>query len=967
MMRIHRIPQDCKTRRNLTLNIVMMKRIFVSIVLVLTVLVMNAQSYQLPPLPLDSAVRMGKLDNGLTYYIRHNEWPEQRANFYIAQKVGSMQEEDDQRGLAHFLEHMCFNGTTHFPGNTLKTYLESIGVKFGQDLNAYTSFDETVYNIDNVPVITNPLAIDSCLLILHDWSHDLLLEDDEIDKERGVINEEWRMRSSASQRMIEKALPILFEGSRYAHRMPIGTMDIVMNFPYEAIRKYYRKWYRPDLQAVIVVGDVNVDEIEAKIKKMFADIAPAPADAAVREYFTVATNDKPIFTVQTDKEQESSNMVFAWKHPAVPREYKNTALYYTSNYLNEAIEGMLGTRLSEIMLQENPPFLGASISFDTDYLITNAMSSSAFTVQFKDNSYKEAIKAVYREMLRAERFGFTVSEYERYRQEYKSSLDHMYERRDKITNGNYVKEYVHHFLDNVAAPGIGWEHENLIKIADMVTVDVINNSVSQLAQQRAETAPVIYGMLPQKDGIAVPTEEEILGILKEVEAEDIEGYKEEVSSEPILDTSRLKGSKIVKEDQADFEFTHLKLKNGINIYVRKTDFSPNSISMVAHSWGGTSLYGKDDYLNASNAETVAIGGWGNFSAIELSKKMAGIRANVSPSIGTRDESMSGTCVKKDLESMLQLTYLAYTSPHKDLEVFNSTMSRSKAGLENVELDPQTAFGDTLRKVAYNDNYMVKRTRPEDIDKLDYDKMIQIYKERFANAGDFTFFFIGDIDIDSVKPLFEKYLGSLPVRKGKEKYKTVDLRLQDGELTNVFEKVQETPNAIEVFMWHEHMKPSLKGILTLDYLKQILQMVYLETVREDEGGAYSVGVGSSFSEYPEEYAMIQVQLPTAPEKRAYMEKIILKGIDDMVANGPKAEDVQKVREYMNRSYQESVKSNGYWLSAIKSKVTQDKNYVDGYLDCVNSITAQDVQDMATKIFKSGNRIIVGMTSPVEETK
>ncbi len=944
-----------------------MKRIFMSIALILTVLTVNAQMPQIQQLSLDSAVRMGKLDNGLTYYIRHNEWPEQRANFYIAQKVGSMQEEDDQRGLAHFLEHMCFNGTTHFPGNTLKTYLESIGVKFGQDLNAYTSFDETVYNIDNVPVITNPQAVDSCLLILHDWSHDLLLEDDEIDKERGVINEEWRMRSSASQRMIEKALPILFEGSRYAHRMPIGTMDIVMNFPYDAIRKYYRKWYRPDLQALIIVGDVNVDEVESKIKAMFSDIKPAPADAAVREYYTVAANDKPIFTMQTDKEQESSNMVFAWKHEGMTRELRNTSVYYIQNYLTGAIEGMISTRLSEIMLQENPPFLGASVSFNSDFLITNAMSSSAFTVEFKDNAYKNAIKAVYREMLRAERFGFTMSEYERYKQSYKSSLDNMYEKRDKTANKNYVNEYVRHFLDNVAAPGIEWEHEYMTQVADLITVDVINSSLTQIAQQRATVAPVIYGMLPQKDGVVIPTEDEILAILKEVESEEIEAYKEEVSSEPILDASKLKGSKIVKEEKADFEFTHLKLKNGIDIYVRKTDFTPNSISMNACSWGGTSLYSKDDYLNASNAETVAIGGWGNFSAIDLSKKMAGIRASVSPSVGTRDESMSGSCVTKDLESMFQLTYLAYTSPRKDQEVFNSTMARTKSSLENAELDPQTALVDTLRKVVYNNNYMVVRTKPEDIDKLDYDKMIQIYKERFANAGDFTFFFIGDIDIETAKPLFEKYIGSLPVKKGKETYKDVDLRVQDGTITNVFEKKQETPNAVEMFMWHEHMDPSLKNILTLDYLKQILQMVYLETVREDEGGAYSVGVSSSFSEYPEKYAMIQVQLPTAPEKRAHMEEIVLKGIDNMVANGPKAEDVQKVKEYMNRSYQESVKNNGYWLSAIISKVTKDKNYVDGYQDCVNSITAKDVQDMAAKIFKSGNRIIVGMTSPVEESK
>ena len=479
-----------------------MKRIMMLLVLAVAMLTgANAQQLQVPELPLDPAVKMGKLDNGLTYYIRHNEWPEQRANFYIAQKVGSMQEEDDQRGLAHFLEHMCFNGTTHFPGNSLKTYLETIGVKFGENLNAYTSFDETVYNIDNVPVISNPQSIDSCLMILHDWSHDLLLEGKEIDKERGVIEEEWRMRSSAQQRILEKALPVLFEGSKYAHRMPIGTMEIVKNFPYETIRKYYRKWYRPDLQAIVVVGDVDVAAIEAKIKSIFSDIKPAPADAAKREYFTVAENKEPIFSVHSDKEQQRSQMNILWKHEAFPREMKNTALNYAQNYLIGAMGGMLRTRIAELLQKENPPFLGGGISFNDDYLVTNAMACAGFSITFADNQHKRAIEAMYREMLRAERFGFTVSEYERYREEYKASIENMYERRDKISNNSYVNEYIRHFLDNEAAPGIDWEHTNLIQIADQVSVEAINQTLEQLVNDRKGAAPVIFGMFPDMSNL----------------------------------------------------------------------------------------------------------------------------------------------------------------------------------------------------------------------------------------------------------------------------------------------------------------------------------------------------------------------------------------------------------------------------------------------------------------------------------
>lgn len=936
-----------------------------SLALVLTLLTSaNAQQMQIPDLPLDPAVKMGKLDNGLTYYIRHNEWPEQRANFYIAQKVGSMQEEDDQRGLAHFLEHMCFNGTTHFPGDALKSYLETIGVKFGENLNAYTSFDETVYNIDNVPVISNPQSIDSCLLILHDWSHDLLLEDKEIDKERGVIEEEWRMRSSAQQRILEKALPELFEGSKYAHRMPIGTMEVVKNFPYETIRKYYRKWYRPDLQAIVVVGDVDVDAVEAKIKSVFADIKPAAADAAKREYFTVAENKEPVFSVHSDKEQQRSIMNIMWKHEAFPREMKNTVVNYAQNYIMGAMEGMLGTRVAELMQKEDPPFLGGGISFNDDYLVTDAMAYAGFSIAFADNQYKRAIEAMYREMLRAERFGFTISEYERYREEYKASIENMYERRNKISNGSYVNEYIRHFLDNEAAPGIEWEHTNLIQIADQVNVETINQTLTQLFEGRKNTAPVILGMLPEKEGITFPTKDEVLAILKAVEAEEIEAYKEEVSDEPILDESKLKGSKIKKEEKAAFDFTKLTLKNGIDIYVRKTDFTPNSITMSAASWGGTSLYGEKDWLDISNISSIGMGGWGNFSAIDLSKKLAGIKASVSPSINSRSESLSGSCVTKDFETMLQLTYLAFTSPRKDEEMFKSVMARSKAALENAELNPQTAFSDTIQHVVYNDFYMVRRTKPADIDKINYDHMIQLYKDRFADANDFQFYFIGDIDIEKAKPLFEKYIGSLPTLPSKEKYKTIDQKITKGKIENIFTKEQETPNAIIRIIHHAPMQMNLKNLLAVEMMEQALDLLFTETVREDEGGAYGVGVSAYINDYPEKYAQLIIQLPTAPEKYVRMMEVIDKGLADMAANGPKEEDMQKIKEYMLRSHDESLKTNGYWLRAIINLVSENKNYVDDYVDTVNKMTANDVQQVAKTILESGNRIVVGMVSPTE---
>ena len=916
----------------------------------------NAQQ-AMQQLSLDPNVRKGQLPNGLTYYIRHNEWPEDRAEFYIAQKVGSIQEEDNQKGLAHFLEHMCFNGTKNFPGDNLKKYLEVNGIKFGENLNAYTSFDETVYNISNVPTQREGL-IDSCLLILHDWSHDLLLEEKEIDKERGVINEEWRMRRSAMMRMYEASFPKLYEGSRYAYRMPIGTMDVVMNFKYDDLRSYYRKWYRPDLQGIVVVGDIDVDAIEAKIKTVFADIKPAE-NPAKREYYTVQDNKEPIVEVQKDKEQKQNILYLMYKHDAFPKEMKSTPQYYIYSYIQGAISGMFSVRFSEILQTENAPFLGASVSNEA-YLISNTKEALNGVTVFKDNGYKDALSALYREMLRATRHGFTVTEYERYKTELKSSLDNMYARKDKVYSSSYVDEYVRNFLDNEPAPGIEWEYQNLKQMADMIPVEAVNQTMKALLP---DSNLVIAMFCPDKEGLVYPTKEELLSTLKAVEAENIEPYKEEVSDEPLISNMPEPGT-VKKIAEGPYDSKEITLSNGVKVYVKKTDFTPNTITMKAVSDGGTSLYSNDEYQNASNASLVSLGGWGNFSAIDLGKKLTGIQANVSPSVSTKSESMSGGCVKKDLESLLQLTYLCFTSPRKDETAYNAAIARVKANLANQELDPSTALRDTVAKVMYNNNVRARRTTIADVEKLNYDRIIEIYKERFADANDFTFFFIGDIDIDEALPLFEKYIATLPVLKSKEKYKMVDNRVAKGIITNVFEKEQETPSANVMFAYHGPLKSDLKTVLSVDMLQQIMTMVYTESVREDEGGAYGIPVSSAVSNYPEKIGMVNITLPTSPDKRQRMTEVIYQGVADMVANGPKQEDLNKVKEYMLRSHTERLKTNGYWLGQLMQNVTEGKDYVGIYEKTVNSITTKDIQKVAKKIFTSGNRLEIGMTTSLK---
>ena len=908
-------------------------------------------------LPMDAAVRKGTLSNGLTYYLRHNEWPEKRAFFYIAQKVGSIQEEEDQRGLAHFLEHMCFNGTTNFPGDRLKKYLETIGVKFGENLNAYTSFDETVYNIDNVNVETAG-AIDSCLLILHDWSHDLLLEGKEIDKERGVINEEWRMRSSAMMRMYEKALPEIYPGSKYGTRLPIGTMDIVMNFPYEALRSYYHKWYRPDLQAIVIVGDINVDEMEQKIQKVFADIQPAGADAAPFEYYPVPDNAEPIVSINKDKEQRNNNVIFMWKTEAFPREMKNSPAYLITNLMSNAMASMFSERISDILQKENAPFLNAGFGYE-NFFVSKTKEAYSGSVMCEDGKYETGIKALYREILRAKKYGFTAAEYERFKSELLSQVERAYLHRDKIQSSSFVNECVRNFLDNEPMTGIEWEYATMNQLVPNTNVDMVN----QLIQQMPADNLVITVFAADKEDNILPTKEDILRWMAEVEAENIEPLKEEANNAPLIEKMPKPG-KVKKIENDMYDAKLITLKNGIKVHVKKTNFSPNQISMYAHSWGGTSLYSIDEYDQTDNIGWVSVGGWGNFSATELGKRLAGIQANVNTGVGTESETVSGSCVKKDLETMLQLTYLHFTAPRKDVEAYNSALQRTKAQIKNQELVPTTALNDTIAKVVYNNNIRAMRTKPEDLDRINYDRIIELYKERFADADDFEFFIVGDCDADTIAPLLAKYLGALPTKKGSETYKTIDFKMVEGQLKNVFEKHQETPNAIVLFIYHAPVEMNLRNRVLVGMLDQLMDMLYTETVREDEGGAYGVPVNASLSRYPQEEATVQIQLPTAPEKRERMTEIVYKGVDDMVNNGPKEENLQKVKEYLLRSHEESLKKNGYWMNQMASLVLYGEENVAPYVGIVNSITAADIQEMARRIFRSGNCIEVGMTSPVE---
>ena len=866
-----------------------MKHLFRSLLVIALIVCCNFQqalAQQQPPIPIDPNVRIGKLDNGLTYYLRKNNLPANRADFYIAQKVGSIQEEENQRGLAHFLEHMCFNGTTHFPGDALKQYLERIGVKFGENLNAYTSVDETVYNISNVPVNT-PGAVDSCLLILHDWSNDLTLDPKEIDKERGVINEEWRTRMSAMQRFQEKLLPAMFAGTKYATCFPIGTMDVVMNFKPQTLRDYYEKWYRPDLQGIVVVGDIDVDAVEVQIKKLFADV-PAQPNAAKREYYPVNDNKEPIVLIARDKEQPHIQAIVFNKHKATPDSEKDKIGYLVENYATNLIGNMLNARLNELLQEANPPYIYAG-SYDGDFFVAKTKQAFTGIVVCKEDAVESGIATLLREMERARRFGFTESEYQRARAEYLRNLESAYNERDKRKNDEYINEYVRHFLDNEPIPGIENEYGIISQIAPSIPVEPLNMMMQTLV---TDTNQVVAIFGPEKENLKMPTEDAIKKILQDVKTEELTPYVDKVSDEPLMRETP-KGGKIISEQKDDvFGTTMLTLSNGVKVIIKKTDFKADEIIMKGVSPGGSSLFPDSEIININGLDAVSVGGLGNFSAVELEKVLAGKRASVGYGIGDKTESVNGYCSPKDFETMMQLTYLTFTAPRRDDDAFASYKNRNKAAWLNQEMNPMTAFGDSVTYALRMGHPRTLRVKSDMVDKMDYDKILAMYQDRFKDASDFTFIFVGNVDIEEMKPLIAEYLGTLPSINRKESFKDNKIEYRKGVYKNEFIREQETAKASNFVSFIGTCKYDLRNTILMDMTGQVMDLVYTEKVREDEGGTYSVYVGGNLSKYPKEIAGLQVIFDTAPSKREKLMKIIFAEIEHIAKEGPSETNLNK---------------------------------------------------------------------------
>lgn len=942
----------------------LLKLSLVAAVLCCTAVMSYAQ--QDMPLPVDTAFHTGKLDNGLTYYVRHNNYPENRVNFYIAQRVGSIQEEESQRGLAHFLEHMAFNGTENFhgEGKGILDYTRSLGVEFGSDLNAYTSIDQTVYRICDVPS-TRQSALDSCLLILKDWSNGLLLEDEEIDKERGVIHEEWRLRLTPTQRMYERNLETLYPGSKYGRRMPIGLMDVVDNFKYQELRDYYHKWYRPDNQAIIVVGDIDVDYTINKINELFAGIKVDPNAAQVVPE-EVPDNAEPIVVVDKDKEQQYSIAQVMFKHDVFPDEMKGGMLYMMFDYMRYMASSMLNKRLSEKAQDPDCPFAQA-FAYDGEYALSRTKDAFTMSVMPKEGRTAEAVNAVMVEAIRAAKHGFTATEFVRAKDEYMSQLEKQYNNRDKISNNRFGDMCRDNYLENEPLVSIETEYQMMQQFAPMIPVEAINQILPQLVSEN-DSNLVIMNFNQEKEDAVYPANDELLAAIDNARSADIEAYVDNVKDEPLM-TIMPKAGKIKKETKNDkFGYTKLELSNGATVILKKTDYKADEIRMSAESKGGSSLYGKEDYANIASIlgqisifdAVVGSSGLGNFDNTQLEKALAGKQANVDFSLGTSYERMSGNSTVKDCETMFQLLYLYMTDIRKDEKATNALWAQIEPILKNKSLNPDIVFMDSVNSTWSNHVWRDRPFDADDIKNVNVDRIMQIVKERTANAADWTFYFVGNFDETLIRQYICQYIASLPKKGKAENFKNV-IEHPVGQCINQFTNKSETPKANARMYWYTKSAPyTLENSIKADITGLILEMIYLQRIREDEGAAYSANAGGyQRFEGDNVITCIVGVCPMQPEKKDIAIDLMRNGIQEM-AKEINPDYLAKVKEVLMKRADTNAKENAYWMGVINMLESKGIDTHSDYKNIVSAITPEDIAAFVRdRILADGNHTEVIM--------
>lgn len=898
-------------------------------------------------LPADPNTVIGKLPNGIVYYLRHNEEPKDRASFYIIRNAGALLEEDDQDGLAHFLEHMAFQGTKNFPGKGIITTLEKHGVAFGRNINAYTAQNETVYNLSSVPT-TNESLLDTCLLILHDWSYYLSLEDDEIDSERGVITEEWRTRRTPQFRIQKQFSPVLYKDSKYAVRDVIGSLDVIKNFKYQTIRDFYHKWYRTDLEAIAIVGDFDVAKMEQKVKELFSKI-PAVENPAPRPFFEIPEHEEMYYSLATDKEIQQSSISIVTMLPGTPAEEKNKAAYLKDNIISSFYNQMIGARISEMMQQANPPFINGSIGlggFVRGYIAYNINTTA------KPNEEAGALEAILTENERIKRYGFTESELERVKTNMLVGLESAYKQKDKTNNESYIDEMKSHFLTQEPIIDMDLYYELAKNIIPSITLAEVSAKAKEWNTDKNRTV-IISG---PSEGAQHLTREEVVAIMDKVAKSDIKPYHDQVSTASLINED-LKGSKIVATKKLpELGAEEWTLANGAKVVFRKADFEKDAVSLSSYSKGGTSIYDVDLLPSAENADNfVGAYGLGEFDAITLKKLLTGKLASCGVSIGSISESVNGSSTPQDFETMLQLLYLRFEKPRFDKEVHESIINRNRAAMANMEKNPQKIMQDSITLIMSNYSPRALLFNEQYLDQISIEKIEQVYRDRIKDASDFIFFIVGNIEAETVKPLVEKYIGSLKSENRKDNWRDNNVRGPKGKTVKEIELALETPKSTVITNFSKDMPYSMFNNICMDVLEGILDLRYTENIREKEGGTYGVSVNGSNMKEPYSNYSMTMSFDCDPEKAVHLKSLIYSEVEKMMDKPATAEEVNKIVSNMKKNHEQSKPHNSYWMNTISTYYIHGINLNDpkSYEDLLDKVSAKDVQKFAKSLFKDAD--------------
>jgi zinc protease len=897
--------------------------------------------------PLDPAVTFGRLANGITYYIRPHNEPRDRAELRLAVNAGSILEDDDQRGLAHFVEHMAFNGTENFEKQELIEYLESIGIRFGADLNAYTSFDETVYMLQ-VPT-DDPEILRTGVQILSEWASKITFDPEEIDKERGVVIEEWRLGRGANARIFDKQAAVVFKDSKYAERLIIGKKEILESAPPEVVVRYYRDWYRPDLMALVAVGDFDVEEMETLIRKNFSSI-PAAEDPRPREKFTVPEHSETLYSIVTDPESTMTRVRLMQQLP--PSE-----LVTESDYRRSLVEGlydsMLNQRMQERSRDADPPYIAAGGGAGN---MVRGMGAYNLVAIVEEGGLDRGLEAILTEAERVARHGFTSTELERSKAAYLRAMEQAYRERDKVKSRSFAGEYVRNFLTAEASPGIAAELDLAKKHVPGITLEEVNALADRWLQ---EGSRVITVSGPETSSAHMPTEATISTVVAQVALADIAPYDDRVADQPLMAAVPPQVEIVSESAISELGVTEWRLVNGVRVLLKSTDFKNDQILFTAYSPGGTSLVADDDYIAAATADTVVVeGGVGPFDLTQLQKLLSDKVVKVSPYIGELEEGISGSASPDDLETMFQLISLYFTNPRRSEQAFASVTQKYRGFVENRLARPESEYADTVSKIVTQDHFRRRPWNLELVDEMDLDTSFEVYQDRFADASDFTFIFVGNFDLDQMRPYVQSYLGNLPSINRAESWKDIGIEAPKGVTEKAVVRGIEPKSRVSIMIPHD-FQWDRNNRFAMGSLAKALSIQLREVLREDEGGTYGVSVRASTNRIPRQTSMFSVSFGCDPERVDELTGLVFDEIRAVQANGPKPETVDKIKEQYRRTREVQLRENGFWLSSLESYLwnEEDPRLILKYDELVEGLTLDVIKSAANRWVDLDRRVVV----------